>query len=290
MTGRTVLITGTSTGIGAACVARLAPKGWRVYAGVRREEDGERLAASVDGDVVPVMLDVTDEGHVDAVLGRIRDEVGSLDGLVNNAGVAIGGPVELLPTAEWRRQFEINVFGLITLTREAMPLVDRADGRFVHIGSIAGRVTGAGIGPYSASKHALEALNWAMRAELTPTTGMTSSLVEPGEIRTSIWDKAAGQLGRAEEALRAAGLHERYGFLMDRQRGFVDSGASNGIDAARVADAVHHALTSPTPRARYLVGRDARTAAMIARLPDRLRERLLAANARRHEARGRELR
>lgn len=165
-TDRTVLVTGASTGIGAACVARLAASGWRVYAGVRRDEDGERLIVSHGGGVRPVHLDVTERASIEAAAGRIDDEVGWLDHVVNNAGVSIGDPFELLEASAWRDQFEVNVFGVIAVTKATFPLVDRAGGRFVHIGSIAGRIGSPGMGPYTASKHAVEGLNWVLRAEL----------------------------------------------------------------------------------------------------------------------------
>ncbi|MDH5237858.1 MAG: SDR family NAD(P)-dependent oxidoreductase, partial [Acidimicrobiia bacterium] len=144
MAPRSVLISGTSTGIGAACVARLAAEGWRVYAGVRKEADADRLTADVQGDVVPVILDVTNASHIASVLARVEDDVGQLEGLVNNAGVGQGGPIELLGDQDWQSTFDVNFFGLVALTREAFPLVRRGEGRFVHIGSIAGRVGGGG--------------------------------------------------------------------------------------------------------------------------------------------------
>jgi NAD(P)-dependent dehydrogenase (short-subunit alcohol dehydrogenase family) len=287
---RTVLISGTSSGIGAACVARLARAGWRVYAGVRREEDGERLASAIAADVVPVILDVTRAQDIAAVLDRIRAERGKLHGLVNNAGIGVGGPVELLTVDEWRRQFDVNLFGLLALTREAMPLVERADGRFVHIGSIAGRVAMAGLGPYSASKHALEAVNWALRAELAPATRMTSSLVEPGDVRTAIWGKAAANVDVLEDVLRSRGLTGRYGFVVDQLRGFAAEGEAKGVAPDAVAQAVERALTARRPRARYTVGRDAAVVGLMTLLPDRLRELAEAANARRLGRIGRALR
>lgn len=142
---RSVLVTGASTGIGEACAARLAGAGWRVYAGVRRTEDGDRLVSVHDGDLRPVVLDVTDRSSIDRAADRIEDEAGRLDGVVNNAGINVGGPFELLDESEWRDQFDVNFFGLIAVTKAVFPLVDRAGGRFVHIGSIAGRVGTPGI-------------------------------------------------------------------------------------------------------------------------------------------------
>lgn len=290
MAAKTVLITGTSTGIGAACVARQAGAGWRVYAGVRKVEDGERLVDQTEGDVVPLLIDVTNDDDITAALKQIDTEVGQLHGLVNNAGIAVGGPVELLSDEEWRWQMDVNFFSVVHLTREAMPLVDKANGRFVHIGSIAGRVAGAGLGPYSASKHALEGFNWAFRAELARNTRMTSSLIEPGEIKTPIWDKGQETIKEVADRVRVAGREPRYGFMLDAQRGFVAHGASNGIEPDAVAKAVEHALTARRPKARYLVGTDAKAVGVITRLPDRAREAFQAMDAKRIEKAGRKLR
>ena len=156
MATKTVLISGTSTGIGAACAARMAGAGWKVYGGVRNKVDGDTLTEQVSGDVIPVQLDVTSNDDIASVVARISEEVGALDGLVNNAGITVGVPVELLNEEEWRHQFDVNFFGLVNLTRAAFPLVSKVDGSFVHIGSISGRVAVAGIGPYAASKHAVD--------------------------------------------------------------------------------------------------------------------------------------
>ena len=289
MAARTVLITGTSTGIGAACVIRLAKDGWKVYAGVRKTEDGERLVAANPGDITPVILDVTNREHIDQVLAQIGTEVGSLNGLVNNAGIAVAGPVEVLTDEEWRWQMEVNFFSLVTLTREAMPLVDKADGRFVHIGSIAGRIAAAGLGPYAASKHAVSAFNWALRGELSRNTKMRSSVVEPGEIKTAIWEKAEDTFARSEAQLTGP-LRNRYDFILDGQRAFVEHGKTKGVDADRVAKAVEHALTSSRPKARYLVGPDAKVVGIMTKLPDGLREKLVDVNDRMLEKKGRKLR
>jgi NAD(P)-dependent dehydrogenase (short-subunit alcohol dehydrogenase family) len=290
MSQQTVLITGTSTGIGAACVARQAAARWRVYAGVRRSEDGDRLVETIPGDVVPVLLDVTRAEDIDKVLSQIRHEVGSLDGLVNNAGVAAGGAIELITEEDWRWHFEVNFFSVVTLTREAMPLIDQADGRFVHIGSIAGRIANAGLAPYCASKHAVDAFSQALRGELRRNTKMNSSVIEPGEIKTAIWDKAQALIAENEQQLREADRLDRYQFLLDGQRGFTAEGESRGIEPDKVAKAVEHALTARRPKARYLVGPDAQAVAVLSRLPDRLREPLLTLNDKRLERAGRKLR
>lgn len=290
MAQKTVLITGTSTGIGAACVARQAEAGWKVYAGVRKTEDGERLADSVSGDVIPVIIDVTKREDIDRVLEQVRSEVGSLDGLVNNAGIVVIGPTELLTDEEWRWQFDVNFFSLVTLTREAMPLVDKANGRFVHIGSIAGRLAGAGTAPYAATKHAVSAFNWALRAELALDTKMKSSVIEPGEIKTEIWAKARKDFTGMEARVNEAGRADRYAGLLDAGRPVLAEDSTRGVEADKVAKAVEKALTSRWPRARYLVGPDAKGVGFISRLPDRWRETAISLNNKQMARAGRKLR
>lgn len=276
MADRAVLITGTSTGIGEACAKRLARGGWRVYAGVRREEDGAKLVEGTNGDVVPVILEVTDQASIDAAVERIRSEEGALQGVVNNAGVAVGGPTEIVDMDDWRRQFDINVLGLVAVTRATFPLVDAGNGRFVHIGSIAGRVASPGMGPYSATKHAVAAINWSLRAELARVGRMNSSVVEPGEIKSAIWDKAEADLRDVEQQIDDADRSERYGWLMNMFAGFLAEAKEKAIDADNVAKAVEHALTAKRPKARYLVGTDAKIQSAISRLPDRAREAALS--------------
>lgn len=275
MVQRTVLITGTSTGIGEACTSRLAGAGWKVYAGVRRTDDGDRLTAAYSGDIEPVIIDVCDQASIDTAIAHITAAGAGLDALVNNAGVGSGGPVEVLDVDEWRSVFETNFFGLIALTKAAFPLIDAADGRFVHIGSIAGRVAMPAMGPYAASKHAVAAMNWSVRGELARIGRMKSSVVEPGEIKTAIWDKAEAQVDDNAERLENQGLTERYRWLMDMFVGFLAEANEKAIEPDKVAAAVEHALTSKRPKARYLVGTDAKIQAKLALLPDRAREFVL---------------
>jgi NAD(P)-dependent dehydrogenase (short-subunit alcohol dehydrogenase family) len=272
MAQQAVLITGSSTGIGEACTSRLAAAGWKVYAGVRKREDGDRLTAAYSGDIEPVIIDVCEQASIDAAIAHITATGVGLDALVNNAGIAAGGPLEVLDVDDWRSVFETNFFGLVALTKAAFPLIDAADGRFVHIGSIAGRVASPGMGPYAASKHAVAALNWSMRAEFAGIGRMKSSVVEPGEIKTAIWGKAEVQLADTTNRLERDGLTQRYQWLMDGFRGFLADANEKAIEPDKVAEAVEHALTSKRPKARYLVGTDAKIQAKLALLPDRARE------------------
>jgi NAD(P)-dependent dehydrogenase (short-subunit alcohol dehydrogenase family) len=286
------LVTGTSTGIGEACVVRLAARGWRVYAGVRKPDDGDRLKERAPGDVRPVRLDVTDREQVADVIAELHGEVArdGLHGLVNNAGVGAGGPVEYLDDADWRSVFEVNLFGVVALTSAAMPLLRIASGRIVHIGSIGGRVASPGLGPYSASKHALEALAETQRQELARAkTRVRVALIEPGAVATAIWEKADSTVDELERRL-AGEARDRYHWLLDQSRGFIDEGKTRGVPPSTVADAVEHALTARRPKARYLVGNDAQLYGNLMRLaPDRVRDALVGAGARRWERRGRKL-
>jgi len=275
MATKSVLISGSSTGIGEACVARLAGAGWKVYAGVRKPVDGEALVSAYTGDIEPVVIDVCEQASIDAAIGHISATGGGLDALVNNAGIGGGGPFEVLEVEDWRSVLETNFFGLIALTKAAFPLIDAADGRFVHIGSIAGRVASPGLGPYAASKHAVSALNWSLRGEFAGIGRMTSSVVEPGEIRTAIWGKAEEIVADRSARLDRAGLTKRYETLMDQFRGFLAEADEKAIEPDAVAVAVEHALTSKRPKARYLVGTDAKIQALVALLPDRTREFVL---------------
>ena len=278
----TALITGTSTGIGEACAALLAATGWTVYAGVRREPDGERLTANHAGDIRPVILDVTNGNHIARVVDELAMTVGDagIQGLVNNAGVGVGGPVEYLPEDAWRFVFEANFFGIVNLTRAALPLLRRGRGRIVHIGSLGGRIASPGVAPYSASKHALEALAEASRIEFALSgSPVRVALVEPGAVATPIWDKADDSV-TALEHLFDDRDHAEYGWMIDQARGFVDEGRRTGVPPSRVADAVEHALTAPRPKPRYLVGPDAKLGGhVISRLPDRAREALVKLRA-----------
>jgi NAD(P)-dependent dehydrogenase (short-subunit alcohol dehydrogenase family) len=275
---RTVLVTGASTGIGEACARRLDAMGWRVFAGVRREADAEALRRGASPRLTPVRLDVTEEAQVRAAAEAVAAAAGGdagLDGLVNNAGIVIAGPLECLPLSEVRAQLEVNVVGAVAVTQACLPLLRRARGRIVNIGSISGRSAAPFIGAYSASKFALEALTDSLRVELAPW-GIEVAIVEPGAIATPIWVKSQA-LAERNLSTVDPGARALYEEAMAAMRRVVEEAARRAAPADRVADAVAHALTARRPRTRYLVGADARLQAALARLlPDRLRDRLTA--------------
>ena len=272
-TQRSVLITGCSTGIGEDAALRLDLLGWRVFAGVRKAEDGRRLAGKASPRLRWIRIDVTDEDSIAAATAQVAEAVGDagLDGLVNNAGIAVGAPIEGVPLDRLRWQFEVNVFGLVAVTQALMPLLRKATGRIVNIGSIAGRVTSPVVGPYCASKHAVEAISDALRLELGPS-GMQVSVIEPGVIMTPIWDKALA----TPDASLPAELAERYAAPIALIAKTARRAQKHGTPVGRVSDVIVHALTAARPRHRYIVGRDARIRlALQAILPRRWMDALV---------------
>jgi NAD(P)-dependent dehydrogenase (short-subunit alcohol dehydrogenase family) len=252
-TSGTVVITGASTGIGRATAVRLARAGFDVLAGVRREEDGAALRAD-DGRIEPVLVDVTDAGQIAALGERVAGA--PLAGLVNNAGIAVAGPLEGIPLDEMRRQYEVNVFGLLAVTQALLEPIRAGHGRIVNIGSIGGRINTPFVGPYSSSKAAVRSLSAALRRELRPWD-IRVALVEPGALDTPIWRK--GEEG-AEETIGA--LPERVRTLYARPLEALVAAtrkiAANASSPDDAAQAVEHALTAQRPRTLYTVGREAR--------------------------------
>ena len=269
-----VVITGASTGIGHASALHLSSLGFQVFAGVRRDEDAERMRAAGDGSIEPLHIDVTDQGSIDAAAERVRAATGgSLAGLVNNAGIAVPGPLEHLPMDEFRRQIEVNLTGQVAVTQAFLPMLRTSRGRIVNIGSIGGRVALPLLGPYAASKHAMEGLTDSLRRELRPA-GIEVSIIRPGPIATEIWergnDKADELLERMPEA------EEHYGPAIAAARAGAAERMKEAIPPKEVAEVVAHALTSDKPRTRYLVGPRTRLMALLATvLPDRWFDRLI---------------
>lgn len=267
---RTVLVSGASSGIGAAATRALAADGWRVYAGVR-SDDAAAAFAHTPG-VTPLRLDVTHAEDIAAAIAAIgaRDEV--LDALINNAGIAAGGPLEYMPLDEYRRVFDVNLFGVLALTQAALPLLRRsASPRIVLIGSISGRLAIPYLGPYTASKFALRATAEALRVELAPAVSV--SLIEPASVKTPIWRKGREQ-GATMRAWLPPDAPEHYRRAVERVLQSTEDEERNGMPVERVTRAIRHAL-SPHPRPAYLVGAGARAGSLLALLPARLRDRWL---------------
>lgn len=266
-----ILVTGASTGIGLACALQLTSAGHQVFAGVRTERDAGRLDDLGASLLRPVLLDITRPDQIDAVAERIAREPGGLRGVVNNAGVARGGPLEYIPVDAWRDQFEVNVFGQVAVTRAMLPMVREAGGRIVFVGSIGGKLATMMMGPYNASKFAIEAIGESLRAELRPW-GIHVSVIEPGAVKTEIWEKGRAQADQLERELPPEAL-TRYAAHVAAIRKGIEMQAKGGVEPAKVAEAIDHALFSLRPKTRYVVGGPARVqSAMVRGLPDTWRE------------------
>jgi NAD(P)-dependent dehydrogenase (short-subunit alcohol dehydrogenase family) len=275
--GGAVLITGASTGIGKACALHLDGLGYQVFAGVRRAVDQERLLSNASPRLEPIFLDVIQEQSILAAVERLTEEVGDsgLVGLVNNAGIAVAAPLEFIPIDDLRRQIEVNAIGQITVTQAFLPLVRSGKGRVIFISSISGLTATPFLGPYAASKFAMEALADSLRRELLPW-GIKVSIVQPGRIETPIWEKS---LAAADDMLEnlPPKAWEYYGAMMTKIKEGVSKRQGQGTPVDVVAQTVYNALTSPRPKTRYLVGWDAKAVALVVKLvPDWVLDKLIA--------------
>jgi NAD(P)-dependent dehydrogenase (short-subunit alcohol dehydrogenase family) len=272
---RSVLVTGASTGIGRASALRLDRAGWKVFAGVRKEEDADSLRGEGSDRLTPVILDVTDAEQIAAAAERVeRESEDGLDGLVNNAGVAVPGPLETVPLEDLRHQLEVNLVAYVAVTQAMLPQIRRAEGRIVFLSSIGGRIAFPFGGPYHASKFATEAIGDVFRQELRPW-GLKVSLIEPGSIDTPIWER--GQRKAEDVEAKAPRTNLLYGAALDKFRKVIEDTAERGIPPEKVAKAISHALESPRPKARYLVGLDAKVQARLQPLiPTALFDRIVA--------------
>jgi NAD(P)-dependent dehydrogenase (short-subunit alcohol dehydrogenase family) len=276
------LITGASTGIGRASALRLAAKGWTVLAGVRDPAAGEQLlaAAAAPGRVVPLQLEVTDSVQIAQAVALVQAESaqggasvsGGLDALINNAGIGVGGPLELISPEDLRRQFDINVLAQVAVTQAMLPALRRAHGRIVFVSSIGGRVATPFLAPYAASKHAVEAIGDALRVELR-SSNIQVALLEPGSVATPIWDKARAD---ADAVSIPPELQAEYGNVPAAMSKALEDTERRGVSPEVVAKTIERALTARRMKARYLVGTDAKAMLVVRRLlSDRLFDRFI---------------
>ncbi len=270
---RGVVVSGASTGIGHATAVLLARSGYAAFAGVRNEGDAARLRAE-HANIHPLFLDVTDDASIAQAMRDIASSGVELIGVVSNAGIAKGGPLEHLPVPALRKLFDVNVVGALALVQAALPRVPSPGGRVVFVGSIAGRLAMPYNAAYSASKFALRALSDGLRLELAPA-GIAVSLIEAPSVDTPIWRKGAESRGRVVAAL-GDGARPHYRPALENLLRFVQSQQGAGMPAERVAQAILHALTAARPKARYVLG-PAQGMNVLALLPLRLRDRIVRA-------------
>lgn len=266
---KTVIITGASRGIGRASALFLDRLGFKIFAGVRKQEDADNLKMKSSGNLVPIILEITDSESIERAAREIASSVNDtgLYGLVNNAGIAVAGPLEFMPIARIREQFEINFIGHIAVTQAFLPLLRKGKGRIVNISSKEGLMAMPFLGPYCASKFALEAFSDTLRMELNQWN-IPVSVVEPGNIATQIIERS---IASAEECVRGLPKHanELYESCFASARKTADKFIKSAIPVDIVARTVTRALTDKNPKSRYTVGIDAKILSLMARiLPD----------------------
>ncbi|EFJ47135.1 hypothetical protein VOLCADRAFT_105200 [Volvox carteri f. nagariensis] len=278
-----VLITGSSTGIGKTTALYLAKKGWQVFAGVRRDTDGDALVKA-DPSVVPVMLDVTSDASTAAAVAEVSRHLAgrNLSGLVNNAGKGVFLPLELMSMEQFEDVLAVNLTGVVRVTKAAMPLLRKSGsrqqqqpGRIVNLGSYTGTIAVPLFGAYAASKFGLEAVSDSLRYELGPKWGIRTILIKAGGVKTPIWDKSIGGSEAALAALDPAALRPYKG-MCDEMMAVARNAEESGIMPEEVAAVVEEALTAANPRSRYLIGNNAARDMTLRRLlPDWLWDRAM---------------
>jgi len=272
-----VVITGASTGIGAAAARELARQGFRVLAGVRRDRDADAIRGP---GIEPLILDITNGDHIRALTARVHEGM-RVRALVNNAGIGVNVPVETFPIDQWRRLFEVNLFGHIAVTQALLPELIRSRGRVVNISSVGGRIAMATYGPYAGTKFALEAVSDSLRRELAPT-GVRVVVVEPGAVRTEMPGRAIAGANELVSKMTPE-QNQRYGGLVHAITAQTAAHTDSGLPADAAAKVIAKAVMARNPRTRYTVGRDAALLTRLARiLPDRTLDRLFATALRRH--------
>jgi NAD(P)-dependent dehydrogenase (short-subunit alcohol dehydrogenase family) len=272
---RNVVVTGTSTGIGWGVAKVLIENGFRVFGSVRKTSDAERLAAEFGVRFVPLIFDVTDEAAVNAAATRVRNELGGeqLFGLVNNAGVAVAGPLLELPIEDFRRQIEVNLVGVVIVTKAFAPLLGSdpqlkgPPGRIVNIGSVGGRNALPFMAPYHASKFAIEGVSESLRRELL-VLGIDVIVIGPGAVATPIWDKA-----EREDISRYS--NTPYAPALDRLRTYMLAIGRRGLPPERIGQAVLQALTAARPKVRYAVSPQPLQDWIARNMPKRFIDRLI---------------
>ncbi len=268
-----VIVTGTSSGIGRATAEQLAAEGFHVLAGVRRQEDADKIKRN---NIEPVIVDVTNIGTLKALAERVeQDPLGRpLRAVVNNAGIAVNAPLEMVPLDEFRRQIEVSVIGQVAVIQALIPALLNSGGRVVNIGSLGGKVSMPGFGIYSAAKFAMEAINDSLRREMS-SFGLKVIMITPGGVSTGLSEQGITTAERLAK-LMTPDQHRRHDRLFDAVKTQAESWATDGIRPEKVAAVVSRAIHVNKPRTRYTAGRDSALLTRLVRiLPDKLLDRML---------------
>ena len=274
---RKILITGASTGIGLTCAEYLADKNIHVYAGVRKEVDFERLS-KLHKNIQPIKIDISNEVSIQNCYETIKSEVKDEDSfaLLNNAGIVRAGPLEFIPISELKLQLDVNITDHVRVSQVFMPLLRKVrDGRLLFTGSQSGFFTSPLMGPYCASKHGIEAIADAFRQELALSSNIKVILIQPGQIKTPIWDKSLDKAHEIQEKYPANAI-EFYGYAIPRIEARAKDAGINGAHADVVSKDVLKALSSSNPKTRYRQGRGANLSYLLKLLlSDKMRDRLI---------------
>ncbi|OLP00301.1 dehydrogenase [Mycolicibacterium porcinum] len=274
--GELAVVTGASTGIGAATARELARLGFHVLAGVRRERDGDTIRGP---GIEPLILDITVPDHISSLSARVNEDPHGrpLRALVNNAGAGINVPIEAFAIDDWRKLFEVNLFGHVAVTQTLLPALIGNKGRVINISSVGGRVAMATYGPYAGTKFALEAVSDSLRREMAPL-GVHVVVVEPGAVRTEMLRRAGTTTYQLPPELA-----QRYSGLVHAVTAQAAASSKSGLSADDAAKVIARAVTARKPRTRYAIGREAALATRLARFaPDRMLDRLFARALRPH--------
>lgn len=256
---KNIVITGASTGIGRACTEYLAFKGYSIYAGARKDKDLKELGAIKN--VTPIKLDVTNQSDVDAMVALFKKENVMIDGLINNAGIAVVGPLMDIPAEDFINQLDVNVIGVHRVTKALFPFLLASKGRIIMISSNSGFMSAPFFGPYCASKFAIEAYSDALRRELL-LHDVKVVIIQPGRIKTPIWDKGENEIDKFKGS-----MFEKLGRKIAEYA--VRKGRTDSLDPKKVAELVHKALTIDNPKTRYMIVPDKFRNKMLKILPDK---------------------
>ncbi|MEM0909559.1 MAG: SDR family NAD(P)-dependent oxidoreductase [Pseudomonadota bacterium] len=272
MAKKVALISGCSSGIGKDIAIELAKHDWRVLAGVRKQEDGDVLSNEYPN-ITPIILDVTNPQHIQDCAELLNSQALQVDALINNAGIAFGGPIEVTSIQEWREVFDVNVFGLVELTTAVLPFIRRAKGRIINISSISGLVASPFMSVYASSKFAIEAFSDSLRRE-TKALGIHVSVIEPGPIKTKIWDKGVdGSMQKLDNLTDE--LRETYGDAGTTFKSIIDGAIAAALPVSATTRAIYKACISDKPRSRYIISKNKRAIQLLRLLPDSWADKLI---------------
>lgn len=269
---KSVLISGCSSGIGQAVAKRLAKKDFLVYAAVRNNTDLEAISL-LSENIHALILDITKPEDIEAAYKLISETSGSLDILINNAGIACGGPVEASKTEQWKEVFDVNLFGTVALTKTMLPLIRKSSGQILNISSVSGLVAAPFMSIYAASKFALEAFSDSLRREITPM-GIKVSVIEPGPTKTKIWEKGLGKSREDIDNIDSQ-IKDQYKSAIKNFEAVIEEAISESVNVDKVAKVIEQACTTDKPKTRYIISSKKNLIKLLRIIPDKVSDKLI---------------